>query len=34
MPGNFEDLLEVQDVADILAYLGSLTLPVINSSVN
>ena len=34
MPGNFKDLLEVQDVADILAYLGSLTLPVINSSVN
>jgi len=27
MPGNFKDLLEVQEVADILAYLKSLTLP-------
>ncbi len=26
MPGNFKDLLEVQDVADLLAYLRSLTL--------
>ncbi len=26
MPGNFVDLLEVQDVADLLAYLKSLTL--------
>lgn len=27
MPGNFKDLLEVQEVADILAYLQSLKLP-------
>lgn len=27
MPGNFKDLLEAQEVADILAYLESLTLP-------
>jgi len=27
MPGNFKDLLEVQEVADILAYLKSLKLP-------
>jgi len=27
MPGNFKDLLEVQEVADILAYLKTLTLP-------
>jgi putative heme-binding domain-containing protein len=27
MPGNFKELLEVQEVADILAYLKSLTLP-------
>ena len=27
MPGNFKDLLEVQEVADILAYLTSLKLP-------
>jgi len=27
MPGNFKDLLDVQEVADILAYLKSLTLP-------
>lgn len=33
MPGNFKDLLEVQEVADLLAYLGTLTLPVITASV-
>ena len=27
MPGNFRDLLKVQDVVDILAYLSTLTLP-------
>jgi len=27
MPGNFKDLLQVQEVADILAYLTSLKLP-------
>ena len=27
MPGNFKDLLEVQEVADILAYLETLKLP-------
>jgi putative heme-binding domain-containing protein len=27
MPGNFKELLEVQEVADILAYLKSLKLP-------
>ena len=27
MPGNFQDLLEVQEVADILAYLKTLKLP-------
>jgi len=27
MPGNFKDLLEVQEVADILAYLKTLKLP-------
>jgi len=30
MPGNFKDLLEVQEVADILAYLKSLKLPEIS----
>ena len=29
MPGNFKDLLEIQDIRDVLAYLGSLTLPAI-----
>jgi len=32
MPGNFKDLLEVQEVADLLAYLGTLTLPAITSA--
>ena len=32
MPGNFKDLLKVQEVADILAYLGTLTLPFISVS--
>jgi putative heme-binding domain-containing protein len=32
MPGNFKDLLEVQEVADLLAYLGTLTLPAITAS--
>ncbi|MCH8158177.1 MAG: c-type cytochrome, partial [Nitrospinae bacterium] len=27
MPGNFKDLLTVQEVADLLAYLGALTVP-------
>ncbi len=30
MPANFKDLLEVQEVADILAYLKTLTLPAIS----
>ncbi len=34
MPGNFKDLLEIQDVTDVLAYLGTLTLPTITSSNN
>ncbi len=34
MPGNFIDLLDVQEVADILAYLGSLTLPALTVSNN
>jgi putative heme-binding domain-containing protein len=34
MPGNFKDLLEIQDVTDVLAYLESLTLPVFASSAN
>ncbi len=34
MPGNFKDLLKIQKVADLLAYLGTLTLPTITSSVN
>ena len=34
MPGNFKDLLEIQDVTDVLAYLESLTLPVFASSEN
>ena len=33
MPGNFKDLLETQEVADLLAYLGTLTLPIITSSI-
>ena len=33
MPGNFRDLLEVQEVADLLAYLGTLTLPTITASI-
>ncbi len=32
MPGNFKDLLEVQEVADLLAYLATLTLPAITAS--
>ena len=32
MPGNFGDLLKVKDVTDVLAYLESLTLPVITNS--
>jgi putative heme-binding domain-containing protein len=34
MPGNFKDLLEIQDITDVLAYLGSLTLPAITNSEN
>ena len=34
MPGNFKDLLEVQDVTDVLAYLETLTLPSITISDN
>jgi len=34
MPGNFKDLLEIQDVTDVLAYLGTLTLPTITNSDN
>ena len=34
MPSNFKDLLEIQDVTDVLAYLGSLTLPAITNSDN
>ena len=34
MPGNFKDLLEIQDIRDVLAYLGSLTLPAITNSDN
>lgn len=30
MPGNFKNLLEVQEVADILAYLKTLSLPVLS----
>ncbi|MFQ5449619.1 MAG: c-type cytochrome [Nitrospinaceae bacterium] len=30
MPGNFKDILDVQEVADILAYLKTLTLPEIS----
>ena len=30
MPGNFMDLLTVQEVADTLAYLQTLTLPAIS----
>ena len=32
MPGNFKDLLDVQEVADILAYLESLKLPEFSSA--
>ena len=34
MPGNFEDLLTTQDVADVLAYLSTLRLPSINKSIH
>jgi putative heme-binding domain-containing protein len=34
MPSNFKDLLEIQDVTDVLAYLGTLTLPAITNSDN
>ena len=34
MPGNFKDLLEIQDISDVLACLGSLTLPTITNSEN
>ena len=34
MPGNFKDLLKIQEVADLLAYLGTLTLPTITASVH
>jgi putative heme-binding domain-containing protein len=34
MPGNFKDLLEIQDVMDVLAYLETLTLPDISNSDN
>ena len=34
MPGNIGDLLKVKDVTDVLAYLESLTLPVITNSEN
>ena len=34
MPGNFKDLLEVQEVADILAYLSTLTLSAIATSIH
>ena len=34
MPGNFKDVLEIQDIRDVLAYLGSLTLPAITNSDN
>ena len=34
MPGNFKDLLETQEVADLLAYLSTLTLPTITASVH
>lgn len=30
MPANFKDLLEVQEIVDILAYLKTLTLPAIS----
>ncbi|KMP11970.1 Triheme cytochrome c [Candidatus Nitromaritima sp. SCGC AAA799-C22] len=32
MPGNFKDLLEVQEVADLLSYLGTLTVPAFTAS--
>ena len=31
MPGNFKDLLKVQEIVDLLAYLTSLTLPSIKT---
>jgi len=34
MPGNFKDLLSTQDIADILAYLETLTFSQITPSVN
>jgi hypothetical protein len=34
MPGNFKDILEIQDVTDVLAYLGTLALPDISNSDN
>ena len=34
MPGNFKDLLTIQEVADILAYLSTLRLPSINKSIH
>ena len=34
MPGNFKDVLEVQEIADLLAYLGTLTLPTITASLH
>jgi putative heme-binding domain-containing protein len=34
MPGNFKDLLSTQDIADILAYLETLTFSEITPSVN
>jgi putative heme-binding domain-containing protein len=34
MPGNFKDLLQVQDVADILAYLSALTITTFANSLN
>jgi putative heme-binding domain-containing protein len=34
MPGNFKDLLSTQDIADILAYLETLTFSLMTPSVN
>ena len=33
MPGNFKDLLEIQEIADVLAYLSEQTLPMFSTSV-
>ena len=34
MPGNFKELLEVQEIADILAYMIKQTSPIIKTSMN